>query len=175
MQTRTRSPLKSVILAVVLAAISSVALSQANPQPKQIHVVGPLPWRLDAVQCEEFGPDPILVESFIEELWGTELGPFNQGFRDGSGGLHLVQPAHWTMSAISLNGDYSWWGRVAGHATSSSPAQTNGGNLGFVVNAILGADGDWPDLRLQLTLRFVIDANGELRIFEDMLELNCVH
>ena len=175
MKFAIRPGYKHSIPALVLAAAYSLAFAGADPDPTRVHFVGPIPWSIDPIQCAGLGSDPILVETYIEELRGIQLGQFNTGFGDGSGGWHLVQPARWTMSAVSLSGTYSWWGRVAGHAVRNLPSQTSGGNFNFLVNAMLESDGDWPDLRLQLTVRFVIDAKGELRVFDDMLEFTCMN
>jgi hypothetical protein len=164
---------KGLVLAGLLTAISSPAQSGADPDPKLEHFIGPYPWSVDPVQCEAFGADPVMVETMIEELWGHHLGEFNQGFADGSGGWHMVQPAHWIMSAASLGGEYSWWGRAAARAGHNFPSETNGGNFSYVVHSILRADGDWPDLKLKMTIRVVADANGNFHVFDDMMRITC--
>ena len=164
---------KGLILTCLLVMISNLAQAGANPNPTPEYFVGPYSWSVDPVECDAFGDDPIMVETVIEELWGHHLGVFNQGFADGNGGWHLVQPAHWIMSASSLGGEYSWWGRAAAQAGQNFPSQTYGGNFSYVVNSILRADGDWPDLKLKMTIRIVADANGNFHVFDDMMQITC--
>jgi len=173
MKILTLSVNRGLILTFLLALGANTALAGANPDPKPVHIEGPIPWNVLPVQCDAFGPGLIMVDSRIEELWGHLLGEFAEGFTDGSGGWHIVQPAHWIMSASSLSGEYSWWGRAAAHAVGNSPSQTNGSNFGYVAHSIMRADGDWPDLKLKMTFRTVVDANGNVRVFDDMLQISC--
>lgn len=173
MKNRTIKAIKNTVLSLGLLTLSSVALAGANPNPVSEHFVGPFLWGVDPVQCEELGPDTVIVESYIEELWGHHLGNFNQGFADANGGWHLVQPAHWIMSANSLDGELTWLGRVAAHAQWNFPGETNGGQFSYLANAILRADGDWPDLKVRLFVRIAADANGNLRVFDDRIEYTC--
>jgi hypothetical protein len=164
---------EGLVLACLLAMLSNPATAGAKPDPKIEYFVGPYSWSVDPVQCEAFGADPIIVETVIEELWGHHLGAFNKGFEDGSGGWHMVQPAHWIMSANSLGDGYSWWGRAAARAGQNGPSQTNGGTFSYVVHSILRADGDWPDLKLEMAIRIVADANGNFHVFDDMMNITC--
>jgi len=161
------------LLAGALALVSTSAQAGANPEPTPEYFVGPFSWGVESVKCDALGDDPILIELFIEELWGHRLGTFNQGFTDANGGWHMVQPAHWIMSASSLGGDYSWLGRTAAQAGYNGPSQTYGGSFSYLAHSILRADGDWPDLKLRMAVRVVADANGNFHVFDDSLEITC--
>ena len=159
------------ICLTLLACTSTFA--KAEPNPGKVHFIGPMPWNVGMVHCEELGPDPVLVEMYIEELWGHIQGVFLEGFEDVSGGVHVVQPAHWIMSATSVGETYSWWGRASARYGSNGPANTAGGNQHYVVNSKLKADGDWPDLHLKQHFKLVANARGELKVFNDLFEISC--
>jgi len=173
MKFLTLSVTGGLILTSLLALLANTALAGANPDPKPVYIAGPIPWNVLPVQCDALGPDPIMVDMMVEELRGHLLGEFAQGYPDGNGGWHIVQPAHWIMTAVSLSGEYSWWGRAAAHAVGNYPSQNNGGNFGYVAHSIMRADGDWPDLNLKMTFRTVVDADGNVRVFDDMLQISC--
>lgn len=149
------------------------AFAKAEPNPNKVYFTGPVPWNVAMVNCGELGPDPVLVEMYIEELWGHIQGVFLEGFEDASGGVHVVQPAHWIMSAISSGETYSWWGRASARFGSNGPSKTAGGNQNYIVNSKLRADGDWPDLHLKQHFNLVVNARGELKVFNDLFEISC--
>ena len=173
MRNVTRKGIQTTLIACLLAFSGNFA--SANPEPQKVHLIGPFPAWAQMIQCEGLGPDPIMVEAFIEELWGHFLGEFNEGFDNGSGGVQIVQPARWVESAQSLGGSYTWLGRTHGTYVENGASNTARNIANFNVRAHLHADGDWPSLLVKNHFKLAVTANGDIKVFDAIFEVRCVH
>ena len=93
---------------------------------------------------------------------------FLEPWLDGSGGQHLQQIARLTYDIEAWDGAYRWLGRGRGKFMEQGGGG-NGDHQGYVImgdqEEYYSAQGEYPDLYWEIHFAFVVDANGNPRIF----------